>query len=124
MITSKETVRFRRVTVGILPCVKITKLNRDANLAKSAYASTVKLTVSPTKKPKKSGGKGSVASLRNSKQVGCAFQDIDPPKYKSMFSEERNILGTEAQRALLKRCLTPRKNKGKKGSIAGCQSAS
>ena len=35
-ITSQETVRIRRVIIGILPYVKITYPNRDANSAKSA----------------------------------------------------------------------------------------
>ena len=38
--------------------------------------------VEPSKKSKKSGGKGSVALLKNSKQVGCAFQDTEPQKSK------------------------------------------
>ena len=32
-VTSKEIARIRRVIIGILPYVKITKLNRDANSA-------------------------------------------------------------------------------------------
>ena len=34
----------------------------------------------PSKKSKKSGGKGSVAFLKESNQLGCVFQDTDPPK--------------------------------------------
>ena len=41
--TLKETVRIRHVIIGILPYVKITKLIRDANLAESAYSSTLRL---------------------------------------------------------------------------------
>ena len=46
-ITLKETVRIRRVILGILPYVNITKLIRDANSAKGSYSSTLRLTVSP-----------------------------------------------------------------------------
>ena len=40
-ITIKKTARIRHVIIGVLPYVKITKLNRDANLAISAYSDTV-----------------------------------------------------------------------------------
>ena len=48
-ITLKETVRLRRVIIGILSYVKITNLNRDANSAKNAYSDTLRLTVSKQK---------------------------------------------------------------------------
>ena len=67
---------------------------------------------------KKSGAKGSVAKLENSKQLGCDFQDVEPPNSKSIFTEEQKTLETEAQRALLHRYITPRQILGKKGSIA------
>ena len=51
--TLKETARIRRVIIGILPYVKITKLNRDANSAISAYSGTLRLTVSPAKSRRK-----------------------------------------------------------------------
>ena len=38
----------------------------------------------PNKKPKKTGGKGSVTLLKNSKQLSCGFQKIKPPKSKSI----------------------------------------
>ena len=34
----------------------------------------------PSKKSKKSGGQGSVALLKESNQLGCVFQDTEPPK--------------------------------------------
>ena len=71
----------------------------------------------PNKKPKKSGGTGSVALLKNSMQLGWAAE------IKVDFVEKHKVLGTEAQRALFQRHLTRRENTGKKGSIAGCYSA-
>ena len=52
-ITSKETAQIRRVPIGIFPCVKTTNLNRDAKSAKNAYSGTLRLTVRPTKSPRK-----------------------------------------------------------------------
>ena len=34
------------------------------------------------KRPKKNGGKGSVALLKNSRHFGCVFQDVGPPKLR------------------------------------------
>ena len=73
-ITFKETVRIRRVIVGILPSVQITSLNQDAKSTKSAYFKHTEVDSQPCKKPKQSGGKGSVAS-----QPGCVFQEKEPP---------------------------------------------
>ena len=56
-ITSKEIVRIRRLTADILPYVKITTLNRDANSAISACSGTRRLTVSPAQSRRKVVGK-------------------------------------------------------------------
>ena len=55
--SSEENVRNCHVIVGILPYVKITKHNRDANSVKNAYSGTKRLMGSPGK----SCGSGSVA---------------------------------------------------------------
>ena len=34
----------------------------------------------PNKKQKKNGGKGSLALWKNSKQFGCVFENVEPPK--------------------------------------------
>ena len=57
-MTLMETVRTRHVIIGMS---KITRHNRDAVAVKSASSCTERLTVSLNKKPKKSGGRGSVA---------------------------------------------------------------
>ena len=52
-IASKETVRIRRVIIGILPSVKITNQKRDANSAKSANPGTERVTASPARSPRR-----------------------------------------------------------------------
>ena len=47
----------------------------------------------PSKKPKTSGGKGSVPLLKNSKQLGCVFQEKEPPKSKSISRRSTESLG-------------------------------
>ena len=53
--SSKESVRLRRVIIGILPYVKITSLYRDANSATTVFSDTLRLMGSReaiSKKPK------------------------------------------------------------------------
>ena len=48
-------------------------------------------------------------------QSGYVFQDIEPPKSNSILRKGIKILGTEAQREVLKRYITPHENSGKEG---------
>ena len=82
-----ESVRIRRVFCGTLR-VSITSLNRDAHVVTSVD-STLRLTGSPVKKSKITGGKGSVASLQESFPLGCVSQDSHPRK--SMQRKEGNL---------------------------------
>ena len=47
----------------------------------------------PNKRPKKDCGKGSVAFLENSTQLGYVFQDIEPPKCNSIFRKGTKSYG-------------------------------
>ena len=79
--------------------VNITRHNRDADSVRSASLCTGRLTVPAIN--------------------CCVSQDAEPPKSKSIFTERHKILGTEAQRAILKRFITPRKNRERKGPSQG-----
>ena len=68
--------------IGILPCVKITDLIRDGKFGEKCTFKHKEVDSQPNKKPKKRGGKGSVALLKKSKQLACVFQDVEPPKSK------------------------------------------
>ena len=50
------------------PCVKITSLNRDATVGEKCVINLIEVNSHRNKKPKKSGGKGSIALLKNSEQ--------------------------------------------------------
>ena len=56
--SSKEIVRIRRVTIGILPNVKIAYLYRDENSATNACLDTLRLMGSPAKSRRGVEGKG------------------------------------------------------------------
>ena len=45
------------------------------------------------KNAKKTGGKGSVALLENSKQTGGVFQDAEPPIFHSSYGSAQKLEG-------------------------------
>ena len=106
-ITSKEAVRIRCVIIGILPYAKITYLNRDANSSKKCVFRHTEVGSQPDKKPNKSGGKGSVALLKNSKQLGCALQDFELPKSRLILRNSQNSWDQIAACASQKAHFTP-----------------
>ena len=46
----------------------------------------------PCKKFKKNGDKSAVAMLKNTRQLGCVFPDMEPPKSSSILRKSSNIL--------------------------------
>ena len=71
-VTSKKGIaRIRRVIVGILPCFKITSLNRDAHSATHVCSDMLRLTGSPVKSGRKVVGKDQ-SILRKSGKLGSS----------------------------------------------------
>ena len=117
-ILERKFVRIRRVNIGILPYVKITKLIRDVNSATSVYSDILRLTDGLVKRRRKIGGKGSVALLKESKHFGCVCQDTEPPKSKSISRRSTKFLRSDRHCQILESHATLRQNSGKNGSIA------
>ena len=88
-------MRISHVIIGILPCVE-----SGCDVGEKGILRHEEVDSHTSRKPKKSGGKGSVALLRKSKQMGCVFQDHRATDIQVDFTEGHTILGTEAQRAL------------------------
>ena len=65
-VTSKEIARIRRVILDILPNVKITNLNRDANRATSVDSDILRLSGSQVKSRRKVVRKGQLPYLKES----------------------------------------------------------
>ena len=63
-----ESARIRHVTCGTLPCVAITSLNPDARMVKNVNSEM-------QQKVEEIAGKGSVALLKESIQLGCVSHD-------------------------------------------------
>ena len=121
-ITSLETERIRHVILGILEYVKITNHNRDASSMRGACSGTKRLIVSLTRSRKRIV-ESSVAFFEEFEAIRPCNSGCRTAEVQVDFTEVHNILGTEAQRAILKRYITPRERSGKKGSIPRCCSA-
>ena len=86
---NKKIVETRGVSFGIFPCVKITSLRPDANMATHVSSDMLRLREKPSKKSRKGGAKESVAILKDSTQLGCVCQDSYPAK--SILREEGRL---------------------------------
>ena len=53
-----------------------------------------KVEVQPHKKPKKGGDKNTVAMVKDARQLGCAFQDTEPPESWSNWRKSTKVLGS------------------------------
>ena len=90
-VTSKELAPLHSVKNGILQSACSTRQKMDADLGKSALTHTARLTNSLAKGQKKNGDKIAVAILKNTRQLGCVYQDMEPPKSASILRKSSNI---------------------------------
>ena len=90
-ITSKELAPSHSVNNGILQNACSTSRRMDADLVKSALMRIARLTNSRAKGLKTNGDKSAVAMLKIARQLGCVFQDVEPPKSSSILPKSSNI---------------------------------
>ena len=64
----------------------------DADLVKSALMHTARLKNSLAKRSQKNGDKSAVAMLKITRQLGCVFQEMEPPKSTTILRKSSNIL--------------------------------
>ena len=93
--TLMATVRIWRVIIGILPYVKITTSESGCEFDEKVHIQAQEVDSQPNKTPKKNGGEGSVALLKNSKQMGCVSQDAEPLKSRSILRKSTKFLGSK-----------------------------
>ena len=72
---------------GILQNACSTSPKKDADLGKSA-----RMHIARSKRYKKNGDKSAVALLMITRQLGCIFHDMEPPKSSSILRKSSNIL--------------------------------
>ena len=113
-ISSKESVPTRRVIVGILPYVNITRLNRDADSATNVCSDTLRLMGSPVK------GRRQVAERTCCFTEGVFSFGLCVPSLPSEVDSAGNWkIGIESRSQIIQGHVAPRRQFGKrKGSIA------
>ena len=79
-----KTVKIRHVNFGILLCVKTTSLRPNAYMEENVSSDMLRLRrKKPCTKSKKDGAKGSVASLKESTQLGCVSRFLSGKVYST-----------------------------------------
>ena len=91
-ITSKELAPHHSLKSGILQSACSTSLRMDADLGKKCSYAHRQVEEQPSKRSKKNGDKSAVAMLKITRQLGCVFQDMEPPKSSSILRKSSNIL--------------------------------
>ena len=86
--TSVGSARNYCVILGSVPYVKNHKTETGCKFGEKCAFMHREVDSPPTRKPKKTVGKGSIAVLKNSRQLGCVFQDVEPPTSNSILRKE------------------------------------
>ena len=89
-ITSKELAPLHSEKNGILPSACSASQKMDADFGKCSYAHR-QVDEQPSKKSKKNGDQSAVALLKNTRQLGCVCQDMEPPKFTTILRKSSNI---------------------------------
>ena len=90
--TSRVNAGDCHVIFGILPNVRITRNHRGAHSSECVRSCTTRLKGSLTKMPRKNGDHSAEALSKNSHQLGCLFQDKEPPGSSSILRKATQVL--------------------------------
>ena len=90
-ITSKELAPIHSVKSGIFQNACSTSPRMDADLGENCSYAHRQVDELPSKRSKKNGDKSAVALLKSTRQPGCVFQDMEPPKSSSILRKSSNI---------------------------------
>ena len=92
-ITSKGPAPLHSVKNGILQNACSYKSENGCRFGRKVLSCTPpRLMNSLAKRSKKNGDKSAVAMLKITRQLGCVFQDMEPPKSSSILRKSSNIL--------------------------------
>ena len=91
-IPSKELAQLHSVKNGILRSACSTCPKMDAGFGKSVLMRIARLMNSLARSLNQNGDKIAVAILKNTRQLGCVCQDMEPPKSSSILRKSSNIL--------------------------------
>ena len=92
-ITSKEFAPLHSVKNGILQNACSTSQKKGCRFGEKVLLRTPPgWWTALAKGPKKNGDKSAVAILKNTRQLGCVYQDMEPPMSSSILRKSSNIL--------------------------------
>ena len=75
--------------------------------------------INPAKNRKQDGDKSAVAILKDARQLGCVFQDIEPPKSSSILRKSRKVFGSNRRVQFSKATLRHANIRENKGPLLG-----
>ena len=92
-ITSKELAPLHSVKNGILQneCL-FYKSEEGCRFGEKCSYAHRQVDKQPSKRSNKNGDKSAVAMLKITRQLGCVFQDMEPPKSTTILRKSSNIL--------------------------------
>ena len=85
-ITSKELATTHSVTSGTPQNARSTRPRVVAGFGDKCSYAHRQVDEQPTKRSKKNDDKSAVAIFKSTRQLGCVFQDVEPPKSASICS--------------------------------------
>ena len=88
----RTSAQLHSVKNGILRSACSTKQKNKCKFGDTCSYAHRKVDEQPSKKSKKNGVKIAVAFLKNTRQLGCVFQDMEPPKSTTILRKSSNIL--------------------------------
>ena len=89
-ITSKELAPIHSVKNGILQNACSTGQKNESRFGEKCSYAHRQVDEQPSKRSEKNGDKSVVAMLKSTRQLGCAFQDMDPPRSSSILRKSSN----------------------------------
>ena len=91
-ITSKELAPLHSVKNDILRSACSTSPKNGCKFGEKCSYAHRQVDEQPSKKSKKNGDKSAVAMLKSTRQLGCVFQDMEPPKSSSISRKSSDLL--------------------------------
>ena len=82
------------MTVGILPNVNFYWSESGCKFGNKGSFPHKKVEEQPDKMLKKGGDENAVAKLKDVRQLGCVFQDTEPPEPLSILRKSTKVLGS------------------------------
>ena len=91
-IGSKELAPLHSVKKWHLPECLFHKTENGCRFGEKCSDAHRQVDVQPGKRSEKNGDKSAVATLQITRQFGCVFQDMEPPKSTTILRKSSNIL--------------------------------